>query len=283
MKYRFLRFPEGKLKAFTMSYDDGCRGDLRLSDTLTKFGLKCTFNLNTKVNQSLSTEEIKEHFLSKGHEIAVHGAEHNAPGALRPIDGIRDVLECRLELEKQFGIIIRGMAYPDTGITCFSNNAQYAVIKKYLEDLDIAYSRTLGNDNNSFMLPEDWHAWMPSAHHNNPHLMEYIDEFLNIDAKKLYTAGRYPRLLYIWGHSFEFERENNWELLDEICEKISGKEDIWYATNIEIYNYVNAYNSLVFSADGTIVYNPTLVKLWFDIDHREYTINPGETLVIENK
>ena len=45
-RYQFLRFPDGKNRAFTMSYDDGCVEDKRLSDIITPYGLKCTFNLN---------------------------------------------------------------------------------------------------------------------------------------------------------------------------------------------------------------------------------------------
>lgn len=283
MRYRFLRFPEGRSKAFTMSYDDGCPQDLRFSDTITNFGLKCTFNMNCdKLHDvNLTADEVREHFISRGHEIAVHGAEHRAEGSIRPIDGIRDILDCRLELESKYDMIIRGMAYPDSGITRFSNNAQYENIKKYLADLDIAYSRTLGADNNMFMLPSDWYAWVPTAHHVNPKLTEYIDEFLNFDITSCYSANRHPRLFYLWGHSYEFDRNNNWELLDTICEKISGKDDIWYATNIEIYDYVNAYNSLVYSADGTIIYNPTLFKIWFDIDGKLYSIDSGKTLKIQ--
>jgi len=37
--------------------------------------------------------------------------------------------------------------------------------------------------------------------------------------------------------------------------------DFWYATNMEIYEYVQAYKSLVYSADGKIVYNPTLLDI----------------------
>ncbi len=46
LRYQFLRFPEGKTRAFTMSYDDGGVQDKRLSDIITPYGLKCTFNLN---------------------------------------------------------------------------------------------------------------------------------------------------------------------------------------------------------------------------------------------
>ena len=88
----------------------------------------------------------------------------------------------------------------------------------------------------------------------------------------------YPRLFYLWGHSYEFERNKNWELLDDICKKLAGRDDIWYATNIEIYNYVQAYNALVYSADSKIVYNPTLFDIWFDIDGVLYCLKSGETL-----
>ena len=281
--YRFLRFPGGKAKAVTLSYDDGCKHDIRFSEIISKYGLKCTFNLCDmgKENDSwrMSKEEIIKNIVEKGHEIAVHGIRHKAEGTARPIEGIRDVLDCRLELENAFGTIIRGMAYPDAGITYFANNATYEQIKNYLTELDIVYSRTLGGDNTSFELPQDWHCWMPTAHHCNPKIMEYIDEFLKLDlSPEAYHARRAPALFYLWGHSFEFDGANNWDLLENICDKLSGHDEIWYATNIEIYDYVQAYNSLVFSADTKIIYNPTLIDVWFDIEGTLYCIKSGETL-----
>ena len=41
MQYRFLRYPGGKAKAVTFSYDDGCRDDIRLSKILTEHGIRC--------------------------------------------------------------------------------------------------------------------------------------------------------------------------------------------------------------------------------------------------
>jgi len=187
------------------------------------------------------------------------------------------VLDCRLQLEEQLGIIIRGMAYPDTGIRRFSNGANYENIKQYLQDLDIVYARSLGADNNSFMLPTDWYNWIPTAHHANPKLMEWIDEFVNMDVSKLYITRQDPKLFYLWGHSYEFDRDG-WELLDKICEKLSGHEDVWYATNMEIYEYVKAYDSLVYSADASRVYNPTLVDVWLNRDGVVSKIASGETV-----
>ena len=283
MRSIFMRYPEGKTKALTFSYDDGVPQDRRLAEIFDKYGMKATFNFNCEYirEQSFTKEEIKKYFLSKGHEIAIHGANHRANGNLRPIEGIRDVLDCRLVLEENWECIIRGMAYPDSGITQMGNFGTYEMVKHYLVELDIAYSRTLGGDNNSFMLPEDFYAWMPSAHHNNPRIMEFIDEFLELDiSTKAYHARRVPRLLYIWGHSFEFDRNNNWDHIDAICKKLANNDEIWYATNIEIYDYVEAYKSLKYSANGHRIYNPTLLTIYLDVDGELYNIRSGEYIYI---
>lgn len=282
MPYRFLRFPEGKCKAVTLSYDDGSCYDEKLLKTLNRYEMKCTFNLCSDgllAGTGLSIEQVKG-LLADGHEVAVHGANHLASGIVSPAEGIRDVLRCREALEQTFGRIIRGMAYPDSGITRFSDGNNYERIRSYLKELGIVYSRTLNGDNNRFELPSDWFAWVPTAHHANSKLPEYIDKFLSLDVTSLYCAEQYPRLFYLWGHSHEFECNHNWELLENICQKLGGKANIWYATNIEIYDYVMAYNALIWSANGKLVYNPSLIPLWFTVGDDVYSINAGSTIVI---
>ena len=84
-------------------------------------------------------------------------------------------------------------------------------------------------------------------------------------------------MFYLWGHSYEFEGNNNWEVIEEFAEFMSGRDDIWYATNIEIYDYQAAFKQLLFSMDGKIVTNPTAYELWFFLNGEEYSIKPGET------
>lgn len=283
MRSVFMRYPGGKAKAVTFSYDDGVPQDQRLAEMFDRYGLKCTFNLNSDSmrSQNFTKEQIKEYFLSKGHEVAVHGVNHRANGNMRPIEGIRDVLDCRLELEEKCDCIIRGMAYPDSGITLFGNFGCYEDVKRYLVELDIAYARTVGGDNDLFMLPEDFYAWTPTCHHDNPQIMERIEAFLNLDiSTKAYHARRVSRLLYIWGHSYEFDRNNNWDHIETICKTLSGNDEIWYATNVEIYDYVQAYKSLRYGADGRRIYNPTLYTIWLDVDGQLYSISSGETIRI---
>lgn len=283
MRYRMMRFPENKIKAVTLSYDDGCQADVKLSQILTEHGIKCTFNINSgwvgADDWHLTKEQIQEHIIDKGHEIAVHGEFHKANGTMRPVEGIRDVLNCRLGLEKMFGFIVRGMAYPDKGITAFSNGTTMNDVSTYLTQLDIAYARTLGGSNDSFDLPADWHQWMPNCHHNNGNLFNLIDNFLNI--KPPFSVDSRPKVFYLWGHAYEFNSDNNWDRIEKVCEKLGGQDDIWYATNIEIHDYYKAYLSLVFSADGSIVYNPTDKKIWFAVDNVPYEIAPGETIKID--
>ncbi len=282
MRYVFLRYPNGKAKAVTFSYDDGVVQDLLLAALFDRYGIKATFNFTSSVR--FTKEEIEECFLSKGHEIATHCAHHRANGNLRMIEGIREVLDCRLALEEMCNGIIRGMAYPDTGITLMGNLEGYEKIKNYLTELDIAYARTLGGDNDSFLLPQDFHAWMPSAHHDNPNILDYIDSFLQVDTSaNVYFSKRYPRLLYIWGHSFELDRKNNWEHMEDICQRLAGNESLWYATNIEIYDYVQAYKSLRYSANGRRIFNPTLLTVWLDVDGETYSIPSGETLLLPER
>ncbi len=286
MRYRFLRFPEGKTKALTLSYDDGCRYDKRLIETVNKYGIKVTLNVNSRMFGSkpdawrLPAEQLKELADSGNHELAVHGAHHIALGKATTATGIRDILNCREDMEREFGGIIRGMAYADSGITSFHSGVEYEEIRKYLKDLGIAYSRSLAGDNDKFEIPADFYRWIPTAHHVNPKMMEYLDKFLN-EPMEDYIAERPPRLFYLWGHSYEFDRNDNWELLEEFCQKASGHEDVWYATNIEICDYVNAYRSLQFSMDDRRVYNPTCTKVWFDVDKKLYSIEPGEMLAID--
>ena len=265
-----MRFPEGKFKAVTFSYDDGVRQDERLIEIFDKYGVKGTFNINSRIMGDAdhvgrwSPEELKAKIIDRGHEVATHGATHRAPGKQRAIDVIRDTLDCRLGLEKMTGCIIRGMAYPDSGITGYAvGSANYDKIRECLSDLGIAYARTLLGDNDHFEVPRDFYAWMPSAHHDNPKIFDYINKFNSLSEKTYGLAGNMPRLFYIWGHSYEFDRNNNWDRIESICEQLGGKDDVWYATNIEICDYVKAYESLIYSADNRI-----------------YSVEPGQTIEI---
>ena len=294
MRYNFLRFPGGKPKALTFSYDDSFRQDIEIAEILAQYGMKCTFNLNgdevsknmkisLKQEPPLTADEVKKHILGNGHEIAVHGFNHRAMGTLRPIEAIREVLDCRLFLEQRYGVIVRGMAQADSGIRHYHPSSDLETVKRCMADVGISYCRTTYSplpppDRAPFALPNDWLCWKPTSHHNNPKLFEWADEFINIGINPTMIGCRsHPRLFYIWGHGHEY---SDFDLLHKICQKFADFEDIWFATNIEIYDYVKAYKDLIYSADGNTVYNPSVITVWFDIDGTLYSVKPGETITI---
>ncbi|MEE0928124.1 MAG: polysaccharide deacetylase family protein [Acutalibacteraceae bacterium] len=284
MKYRYIRFPGGIGKAVTFSYDDGNKLDIRLAEIFDKYGVKGTFNVCGGLIGNpgkLSAEEMQKHFIDKGHEIACHGFEHTAPGMLRPFEGVQEYINDRKALESALGMIIRGLAYPNSGINYLGNGATYDNIRSYLSDLGFMYGRSLAGDNNGFKLPHDWFNWIPTMHHGNPNALTWAQEFADITLDKPYFPANAPRLFYVWGHSFEFENNNNWEHIENILKIVANREDIWYATNIEIREYVEAYDRLVFTADSKTVYNPTLIDVWFEQPNGLFCIKSGETVTLE--
>ena len=52
---------QNKMKAITFSYDDGVTQDIRLIELLNKYGLKCTFNLNSELlsKKGMLIREVK--------------------------------------------------------------------------------------------------------------------------------------------------------------------------------------------------------------------------------
>ncbi len=237
--------------------------------------MKGTFNIHGNVlreDKGLSSEELKTAYEKDGHEVAIHGYEHKALINSSLIDGIKEVLNGRQEIEDFYGKIIRGFAYPDRCATT-------PEIMNYLKELNIAYARSAGKETGSFALPDKWLCWMPTSKHTDPKLMEYAEKFISEDPRKKYYACADPMLFYVWGHSSELD--GKWEILDDFCSLMSKDENIWYATNMEIYEYVNAYKSLIFNVSNTLCTNPTLHAVYFETEKNTYKVNPGETITIE--
>lgn len=273
-----LRFPDGKTKAFTLSYDDGVVQDRRLAAMFDQYGVKATFNLNSgtlgqtdqyshlkvKHTKILSQEVLQ---LYRNHEIACHTVTHPDLSALPCNTILYEVSQDRKNLEELSGKLIRGMAYP---FGTFND-----IVKEALCAADILYSRTV-KSTHDFSIPEDFLEWNPTCHHDDPMLLELAEKFLEPD-----SASRPKiKLFYVWGHSYEFDNNQNWEVMESLLKRVSGHEEIWYATNIQIAEYLEAASSLRYSADGNLVFNPTCQTIWMNILDREYCIPSGESVKI---
>lgn len=275
-----LRFPGGLAKSLTLSYDDGVEQDIQLVDIMNKYGLKGTFNLNSglyaaenmiypkgQIHRRMTKKQIAETFLNSGQEIAVHSLTHPSLELL-PMDKIiAEIVKDRENLEAQFGTIVRGMAYP---FGTFSDRVVAA-----LELCGIVYSRTVISTND-FRIPRDWLRLTATCHHDSPQLQSLTKKFVE---DKVNGA---PYLFYLWGHSYEFEANNNWHVIEDFARYVGNRDDIWYATNIEIYDYIDAYNRLIFSMAEKRVMNPSNKKIWLQYSEKIIEIEAGAMIEIQN-
>ncbi len=272
-----LRFPNFKLRAVTLSYDDGRVYDEKMLEIMSKYGVKGTFNIcsgwygNSDKPTNLTKQKAVEVYDKYGAEVAVHGKNHLPLTEVDACVAYNDVLECRDDLEKDFKRIIRGFAY---AYGVYNDN-----VINMLKDCGIVYARTVGGTEN-FVLPHDWYRWQGTCHHQNPRLMELVDDFLS-EPKSDHFWHKYPRLFYLWGHSYEFNNNDNWDLLETFCKKVGNRDDVWYATNIEIYEYVTAFDNLRFSVDGKLVENSSNIDVYTFINGKNVLIPKYKTLEIE--
>ncbi|MCD8202011.1 MAG: polysaccharide deacetylase family protein [Clostridia bacterium] len=273
---KFMRFPGGLTKAATFSFDDGVSADKKLIDLLKRYGLKCAFNLNSECfsgeylnwHGRMPEEECVKTYSGAGQEIALHGARHLFLTKVPVYEATREICDNRKFLEKTFGGIVRGMAY--------AYGAYNDEIVAMLKFLGIAYARTT-NSTHSYGVPSDWLRLDPTAHFTEPETKELTEKFLEDDPAS-HGKERDAWLLYIWGHAYEFDDFGLWDGAERYAKKIADTDGIWHATNIEVYDYVAAYERLVFSMDGETVFNPSARDVWLEIRGETYKIPAGVTI-----
>lgn len=223
----------GKKKAITFSYDDGVTQDIRLIELFNKYGLKCTFNLNSGLlgkpgqllregvdvrHDKISPERVREIYAT--HEVATHSVTH--PYLTRLTDGeiIREIEDDRIRLSELVGYEVVGHAYP-------MGDCDRRVADLLRDHTGVKYARTVVSTHN-FDIQTDMHLFNPTVYHHRE-----MDEMFRLGEEFLSLKTDEPKLFYIWGHAYEFDIHNDWKRFEEFLEMISGRDDIFYGTNKE--------------------------------------------------
>ena len=225
----------GKNKAVTFSFDDGVSQDIRLIEILNKYGLKCTFNLNSEFlglegsldrngrtvrHDKIPADKVKE--IYQGHEIAVHTLTHPFLPDLSDEEIIRQVEEDRKNLSEICGYEVVSMAYP-----CGGENNNDRVAEIIRNNTGVKLARGL-ESTYSFGKQENLLRFKPTVYYIENRLDQIVDEFLSLEPTE-------PALLYIWGHSYEMDAEYiTWEKFEEVCKRLAFHDDIFYGTNKEV-------------------------------------------------
>jgi peptidoglycan/xylan/chitin deacetylase (PgdA/CDA1 family) len=225
-------FPNGKMKALTLSYDDGVEQDRKLVEILNRYRIKATFNLNSGIQSGankweqegcticrMNIDDLPE--LYAGHEIAVHTLTHPRLEMLDELIVMNEIAQDKHNLERIFGKPVIGMAYP---FGTFNNT-----VKRAVRDCGLRYARGVVSTYvfSTTGTGGDLLEFQPTLHHNDTRLMELAETFVK-------SKPEIPQLFYLWGHSYEFDINNNWNIIEDFCALVSGRDDIFYGTNAEV-------------------------------------------------
>lgn len=242
-------------KYFTMSYDDGLEQDKKLIGLLKKYGLKCTFNLNSGLfgekriviragDIGFALVENKERFpasmfkganhhiipkdeiaqVYEGLEVATHGLMHSTLPLLKGEALRHEIIEDMNGLSEIVGYKVTGHAYP--------GGAYSEKVIECLRDCGITYARTV-KSTHSFSFPQDPYRFNPTCQSKSKDVFELLDQFINAQ------PDNEDMLFCLWGHGYEFDfgtERSSWTRIEKICEKIAGHDDIVYCTNGEAFD-----------------------------------------------
>lgn len=267
---KFL-YPDFKEKALTFSYDDGTTQDRRLIKLFKKYGMKATFNLNSsrfgnvgRINHFgfdldfsiVSADEVGS--LYNGFEVATHGHTHPFFPKLDDDTFDFEITEDMKILSGLAGYEVDGHAYP-------CGDVDQRTVDRFKMH-GIKYARTTISTLD-FDAPEEFLLWHPTCHDLNAISDGLVDRFLS-DTREL-------ALLYIWGHSFELDKDDidRWANIEAICQKLAGKDNIWYATNREICLYITAVRKAV-AAGGK---NISDIPLYAEENGKRFILEPEKT------
>lgn len=264
-------YPNGKAKAFNVTYDDGVLQDIRFVELLNKYNLKGTFNLNSQLMEDefewvhenglvvkrLAKDKVRT--LYDGHEVASHTLTHPYMDNLSEEETVRELKTDKENLEKLFGKHIKGFAVP------FDYYSE--LIEKCVRKCGFEYAR-ISEESSSFTPQSDYYKWKASVFHLDSELDTFVNAFINTNEELA--------LFQIVGHSYDLDIENMWGKIENIFKEISADNDILPMTTIEIIDYLKAMNQVEITDKS--IKNNSDISLWFSIAGATLEVKPNDTI-----
>lgn len=269
-------FPGNKNMALTFSWDDGVEEDRPLVKFMNEHGLRGTFNLNSGSlgrpdrpanNKRIDASEVAS--LYQGHEVAIHTVTHPHLAKLDASQIVREVLEDRVALEDIVGYPVRGMAYP------YGTFSQQVI--DILRTMGIVYARTTQMANPCFP-PAEPLAWAATGH-----MFSQTPENMAERFKLMHASPGRSNVFFVWGHSYEFERSGDrWNEMHSLFEPMAGHDDVWYCTNIELFDYEAARKRIIIAANQKTAHNPSALPVTLLVNREPFVVPGGQTVSLSS-
>jgi len=238
----------------TTSWDDGYKSDLRLTKLLNQYGLRGTFYIPKICElRSLTDQEVVD--ISKTQEIGAHDFNHDHLTQLNPDQIRKQVSGAKNYLDNLLTKPVKMYSYPRG-----EYNQQ---VKEIVKENGFLGARTVKEF--SFQQPDDFfemgttiHIYpfpfrKRDAHHY--HLTRFLfqpiqrkffrilktglpwNSFINWPnlAKNMFDcAKKKDGIFHLWGHSWELDKYDMWDDLEELFKYITQHQNIVYLTNSQI-------------------------------------------------
>lgn len=268
------RYPNGKAKAFNITYDDGVLQDVRFVELMNQYGLKGTFNLNSELMETefewthpngmtvkrLPTSVVAE--LYQNHEVASHTLTHPYLSSLTEPEVMRQMAQDKEKLEQLTGKPVLGFAGP------FHHWS--SMIVECAQRCGFEYARN-AEERYCYAPPEDYYSWSAGTYHIKPGFRDFVEGFFHTQEELA--------LCQIVGHSYDLDAEAMWDDMESVLQQVAGDESILSMTNLELVRYLKAMRSAVITE--TAIHNPSNLPLWFEKDGKVICVQPGTVWNLE--
>lgn len=226
----------------TTSWDDGYLLDLKMADLLKKCGIKGTFyvspnNREFAKKDLLSEEQVK--FLNQNFEIGAHTMTHPSLNKISLAEAAQEIGDSKKYLEQVIGKSIESFCYP--------GGHYQKKHKDIIKQGGFKLARTVKSFR--FDIPDYFET--PTSLHAYDHWLDVwnVWRFVNFNPIKFFQYYRHWDLLalamfdkikneggifHLWGHSWEIEKNNDWDRLENVFKYIGNNSNVVYATNQEL-------------------------------------------------
>jgi len=221
----------------TTSWDDGSALDQNLADLLDKHSMRGTFYVpRSYLSNSLSEHQLK--ILDNRFEIGAHTLNHIVLTDTSLNDAMNEIEGSKLWLQDLLGHSIKMFCYPKGR---FNKD-----IKNLVRNSGFIASRTCYYGD--FKLPGDPFEWQITLHASNGSPRQSFKTWYKsgISIKSLFDWEIRAKLLFdlalknggiyhLWGHSWEIEKNHEWQKLERVLIYLSEKDHVTYAVNGKVF------------------------------------------------
>lgn len=228
----FTTYPGGKPLALVTSWDDGRNQDFKLTEILTRYGVRGTLVMNRNSEVLPRLKELE----ARGFEIGSHSVTHPFMYLSSPERCLAEGQVMRADLEERLGHPVISFVYP------FGYQASYDLKGDYVTNslAEAGYwaSRTTTSGTthldaipNLLALPNDFHFNTPP---------DRIRQRLEAARKEKPGA-----MIYLWGHSYELDNGGD-KKLEAALGVLAKQPDVWYATQGEfsVWQFLRANSKI---------------------------------------